>query len=754
MGFMRDMELLSDGFRSYFNQTGKMTIQRMIQLLSSNSIIDKVTPYGIIPVTNRIVNVKNLGATGNGITDDTVAIQTALNQVKVAGGGIVYVPEGNYMIKTTNAQTHDELQGIGLDLPHSSMGLQIGDNTTLLLDEGAMLNALPSAAWYYLILNVQGVKNVNVLGGTFNGDRLKHDKSIVRERDGRPWYGEWGTGINTDSSSNVNIIGTTFNNFWGDGISVYPEVRDKDKGAESQTRNLLIKDCVFDFNRRQGISLGHTDTVTIMGNLFQNTNGTGPASGLDLEPGDNSTESVSNVTIKENTFLNNNNQGLTMFAATGTKVQGVKVLNNTFKDNGGRLPGQVTLNQVQDVEIAKNKIINSDGTREFGIISMSSSKVNIHDNYAKNSKIQITEDTPGTGFPMPSGSVVNNYASTIEVGKKYSSSFTVSGNQIASEISQEMLKSYGDPNNHTAKITHPYTATNVKMTFHDFIGWGDKKNVTSDPTQTVWAHDCLVYFKGDLEFDIDGQYLHDVSDSDFNIHFDQPIFTLDRSVDDSTNIQDWNLIMGDKGLKLMNGNQQVGTVFADKIQSNGTFTGTGIQHFVIKDIEFGDNRQTGSAVADQECITTIITADGKKYAYTFQGQTTPKPDQPVSDGIMIVPKGKFGLSAGLKNSNGTILLGKDDWATINGLAIDETKALSLTSKAKLHLYVTDVAPSSLVWLKWDDTNERTEFNPVKGENVISLPSIKGESSFKLILHSFNLMTIDPAKSYIEAVPAA
>lgn len=753
MSLNEKMTNLANAFRTYFNETNKLSIDDMIGLLSQNKVIDMVSAYNIIPVTNRIVNVKNLGATGNGITDDTMAIQTALNQVKSAGGGIVYVPEGNYMIKTTNAKTHDELQGIGLDLPHSSMGLQIGDNTTLLLDEKATLNAMPSAAWYYLVLNIQGVKNVNVLGGTFNGDRLKHDTSIVRERDGKPWYGEWGTGINTDSSSNVNIIGTTFKNFWGDGISVYPEDRNKDKGTTSQTHNLLIKDCVFDFNRRQGVSLGHTDTVTITGNLFQNTNGTGPASGLDLEPGDNSSESVSNVIIKENTFLNNNNQGLTMFAAAGTKVQGVKVLNNTFKDNGGRLPGQVTLNQVQDIEIAKNKIINSDGTREFGIISMSSAQVNIHDNYAKNSKIQITEDTPETGFPMPSGSVLNNYASNIEIGKKYSSSFTVSNNQVASGISQELLNSYGDPNDHTDKITHPYTATNIKMTFHDFVGWGDKKEVTDDATKTVWAHDCLVAFKGDLEFDVDGQYLHDVSDGDFNIHFDQPIFTLERSVDDSTNIQDWDLIMGDKGLKLMNGTQQVATVFADKIQSNGTFAGTGMQHFIIKDIEFGDNRQTNSSVANQENVTTITTADGKKYAYTFQGQTTTKPDVPSTLGTMIVPKEKFTLNQGSKNTDGTIFLGKDDWATINGLDIDGTKALSLAANAKLHLYVTDVAPSSLVWLKWDDTNERTEFNPVKGENVISLPSTMGEGSFKLILHTFGVMTIDPTKSYIEAVPS-
>jgi hypothetical protein len=37
-------------------------------------------------------------ATGDGITDDTNAIQQALNDFGNMGGGIVFAPEGNYLI--------------------------------------------------------------------------------------------------------------------------------------------------------------------------------------------------------------------------------------------------------------------------------------------------------------------------------------------------------------------------------------------------------------------------------------------------------------------------------------------------------------------------------------------------------------------------------------------------------------------------------------------------------------------------------
>ncbi len=48
------------------------------------------------------VNVKSspYNATGNGVTDDTNAIQQALNDVGAAGGGVVFVPEGNYLVAT------------------------------------------------------------------------------------------------------------------------------------------------------------------------------------------------------------------------------------------------------------------------------------------------------------------------------------------------------------------------------------------------------------------------------------------------------------------------------------------------------------------------------------------------------------------------------------------------------------------------------------------------------------------------------
>ncbi len=45
-----------------------------------------------------VFNVLNYGATGNGVTDDTVAIRGALAAAEAAGGGIIYLPAGTYAV--------------------------------------------------------------------------------------------------------------------------------------------------------------------------------------------------------------------------------------------------------------------------------------------------------------------------------------------------------------------------------------------------------------------------------------------------------------------------------------------------------------------------------------------------------------------------------------------------------------------------------------------------------------------------------
>lgn len=58
------------------------------------------------------ISVKDFLAVGNGVADDTAAIQAAINRVSALGGGIVYFPPGNY--KTTTALLMTSMAGVSL----------------------------------------------------------------------------------------------------------------------------------------------------------------------------------------------------------------------------------------------------------------------------------------------------------------------------------------------------------------------------------------------------------------------------------------------------------------------------------------------------------------------------------------------------------------------------------------------------------------------------------------------------------------
>lgn len=58
-------------------------------------------------------NVKAYGAKGDGTTDDTTAIQNAINAAATAGGGVVYLPIGTYIATQVKMKTRVVVEGNG-----------------------------------------------------------------------------------------------------------------------------------------------------------------------------------------------------------------------------------------------------------------------------------------------------------------------------------------------------------------------------------------------------------------------------------------------------------------------------------------------------------------------------------------------------------------------------------------------------------------------------------------------------------------
>ncbi|MFC3653468.1 right-handed parallel beta-helix repeat-containing protein [Dyella humi] len=284
-----------------------------------------------------VINVRDKGAKGDGVHDDTSAFQAAVDALP--GGGTVTVPPGNYII--------DAMRAVNL---RSNMLLQLAPDATL--------TAIPNNSPRSHVIKVWSANNVRITGGRIVGERGNHTGS----------GGEWGYGLNIQASNHVHVSDMHISECWGDGIWI---------GGIGHFNAVPSRDVVIDrvistHNRRQGLSIGPVDGVVIMNSTFSGSDGTKPMSGIDIEPqaqglarnitidhciisGNQGTGmeihyNVSNVTIKNCTFQGNQGYGL----LTVDSPSQLTILNNVFTGNG--LVGLVIAGQTSHVKASGNTL--------------------------------------------------------------------------------------------------------------------------------------------------------------------------------------------------------------------------------------------------------------------------------------------------------------------------------------------------------------------------------------------------------------
>lgn len=127
-----------DGVRTMWADAAGGAGPRRICLASdlgeSANTVD-TTLAGLSRAQTAWVNAKQAGAAGDGVTDDTAAVQAALDSVP-ATGGVVYLPAGDYLVSAQLNVTHDNTTVIGDGCGQQTGATQNGRATRILAAPG------------------------------------------------------------------------------------------------------------------------------------------------------------------------------------------------------------------------------------------------------------------------------------------------------------------------------------------------------------------------------------------------------------------------------------------------------------------------------------------------------------------------------------------------------------------------------------------------------------------------------------------
>lgn len=235
-----------------------------------------------------------------------------------------YVKDGtidytDYIQKAINENSNVSFPNFPLLV--NEKGIKLKSNSSIFFDINSALILMPTTKDTYSVLQIYDIKNVNIYNPTLIGDRKNHEGN----------KGEWGMGIRIQDSENINIYNVNIKDMWGDGIYItsYTNVK---------SNNITIKNGLIDNVRRNGISIISGKNITIDSVQISNTNGTPPASGIDVEP-NKSTDIIQNLKLMNILTVNNERDGIILDftnLVNNENKNEVTVIVKNHRDKGSR----------------------------------------------------------------------------------------------------------------------------------------------------------------------------------------------------------------------------------------------------------------------------------------------------------------------------------------------------------------------------------------------------------------------------------
>ena len=210
-------------------------------------------------------------ATGNGSTDDTAAIQSAINAAIAAGGGRVFFPVGSYKCGNLTLGSNVYLQGE----PGATLSFKSGSSWLMSANPGSGGSSDPTT----------NLNHITISGLTFRGlsDTAGFSEQVHL--------------LNLNAVSDILIENCDFIAPQGDGIYL----GSSNVGAtERHNERVTIRSCRFDGKgklNRNGISIIDGTDVLVHGCYFTDLSNTTMPGAIDIEPDVNAFARIRNIII-------------------------------------------------------------------------------------------------------------------------------------------------------------------------------------------------------------------------------------------------------------------------------------------------------------------------------------------------------------------------------------------------------------------------------------------------------------------------
>lgn len=296
----------------------------------------------------RTLNVKDFGAKGDGIQNDTDALKLAFNELR--NGDTLIFPEGTYLV--CNYGEIDILTMTG----KSDVRISMDENAVIQLDTMEDGTLHPSKRYH--LLNISNCENIIISGGAIYGDYWNYTGTA---------HVELGCALLFIDCRDVLVQDVELAYFRGDGTYLGTNIK-LENGMRGKCYNVTFDNCYVHDCFRNGITFGSTDGCVISNTVIHDIHGTAPEAAVDMEA-EYRKSSNDNARIENCHFYNN---GILSVAVSGTSSN-VSITNSILEQRVVQGTGSDGLH-IKDCTVdfvgsrGKNCVIENTTLRYVGLV--------------------------------------------------------------------------------------------------------------------------------------------------------------------------------------------------------------------------------------------------------------------------------------------------------------------------------------------------------------------------------------------------